>query len=541
MVSTKPEVNGAEGGIPPGKYHVVGWDLDTTGRRLIDEICQIAAFSPASKFSQYVMPHRDISLGAQRRHNIRVVTIGRYRMLKDSKTGKILKTKSEISALTDFLQWLEDLRGSNLDGIILLNHENFRVIAPMLLESLRRYNLLDRFSAVVKGFVNGYKVAEAKCAESVRFFPLRTLSRILLDKDPILDNAEDRAELIYEIAHRLCVEDEKPDETNGGDGDCAAGDTNLILGKAICKFGVTLEVEEKAIEEIKLVLDRQKNLTPVFASQLRATLRQRQRATVLRRLLAAEGVELATLAKSYTENGSAGIDNVLATLSSAKPKDIIDLKDILLGYFDPTYKPSQDTTPRNVRPRKPRKGSLTETNPNAAKTKSSPDASSKSTGAHSEDGSPSKVQNATEQSVLKVEPETPKPPRSEAVLNTVKQDVKSEVSTKELSEIKPTVPGVQLASQESNKSVTPAPESKPSLSESKPTVPESETSTLESKPSSLESEPSSPELHSLESTTTCTEPPKISSVSSDPLQQAPSTPESEVVQEELATTNSPAS
>lgn len=25
-------------GLPPGKYALVGWDMDTTGRRLIDEV-----------------------------------------------------------------------------------------------------------------------------------------------------------------------------------------------------------------------------------------------------------------------------------------------------------------------------------------------------------------------------------------------------------------------------------------------------------------------------------------------------------------------
>lgn len=25
-------------GLPPGKYSLVGWDMDTTGRRLIDEV-----------------------------------------------------------------------------------------------------------------------------------------------------------------------------------------------------------------------------------------------------------------------------------------------------------------------------------------------------------------------------------------------------------------------------------------------------------------------------------------------------------------------
>jgi hypothetical protein len=29
-------------GLPPGKYSLVGWDMDTTGRRLIDEVRSLA-------------------------------------------------------------------------------------------------------------------------------------------------------------------------------------------------------------------------------------------------------------------------------------------------------------------------------------------------------------------------------------------------------------------------------------------------------------------------------------------------------------------
>ena len=93
MVSTTVKENGVQSeeviGLLSGDYCLVGWDLDTTGRRLIDEICQIAAYSSENNFSQYVMPFRDLNPAARRRHNIRVVTVGRYRMLKDSKTGKV--------------------------------------------------------------------------------------------------------------------------------------------------------------------------------------------------------------------------------------------------------------------------------------------------------------------------------------------------------------------------------------------------------------------------------------------------------------------
>ena len=47
----------------------------------------------------YVSIDRNPNPGARRSFGIKVVNIGRYRMLKDIASGKILKTKSEVSAL----------------------------------------------------------------------------------------------------------------------------------------------------------------------------------------------------------------------------------------------------------------------------------------------------------------------------------------------------------------------------------------------------------------------------------------------------------
>ena len=154
-------------------YQVVAWDLDTTGRRLIDEICQIGGFYVLSSppkadknetnskegdsngcmktFSQYVMPYKNPNPGARRSFGIKVVSVGRYRMLKDLDTGKILKTKSEVSALQDFLDWLKEAKStSGKDGILLACHEpNRKVLVPLLLEALYKYNLLEEFNQTV--------------------------------------------------------------------------------------------------------------------------------------------------------------------------------------------------------------------------------------------------------------------------------------------------------------------------------------------------------------------------------------------------------
>lgn len=39
-------------GLPPGKYALVGWDMDTTGRRLIDEVF---IFRPIYSLTNYII------------------------------------------------------------------------------------------------------------------------------------------------------------------------------------------------------------------------------------------------------------------------------------------------------------------------------------------------------------------------------------------------------------------------------------------------------------------------------------------------------
>ncbi len=152
--------------IKDGNYAVIAWDLDTTGRRLIDEICQVAGFyvhaNEDSTFSQYVMPHKNPNPGARRSFGIKVASMGRYRMLKDVESGKILKTKSEVSALQDFISWLKEARDkTKTEGVILICHEPLRkVLIPMFLEALRRYDLMESFKEVVVAFANSVKVVE---------------------------------------------------------------------------------------------------------------------------------------------------------------------------------------------------------------------------------------------------------------------------------------------------------------------------------------------------------------------------------------------
>ncbi|CAH2058160.1 unnamed protein product, partial [Iphiclides podalirius] len=321
-------------GLPPGKYSLVGWDMDTTGRRLIDEICQIAAYTPKQSYSQYIMPYGDLNPGARRRHNVRVVTVGRYRMLKDTNTHKILKTKSEISALSDFLDWLEKEKGDG--SVILIYHEPRRLSPTMLLEALTRYKLLDRFKSIVAGFADSYALAADKCKSTVKSVSLRVLARVLLDADTLsVDSALDRATAAYRIVEHL-AQGEQQEVGAGGEGASASKD--MVETARVWARPVHTELE--ALAKLKKLLERQNTFRPVFAPLLRSARPERKRVTQLRRLLADAGLLYDQLKDAWQEQKLTGLEKQLESLSvSAKEEDIKELIEIFDCHFDPAKEP----------------------------------------------------------------------------------------------------------------------------------------------------------------------------------------------------------
>lgn len=324
-------------GIPPGDYRLVGWDMDTTGKKVIDEICQIAAYTPSSTYSQYVMPYKDLNPTAIKRHSMKVVTNGKFRVLRNSKTNEVIKSKSEVSALTDFLSWMETMKG-NADGVILVYHEPRKIIPAMLLESLKKYDFLDRFKQTVKGFANGFNIAEDKCANMAHIYSLRTLSRTLLKKEMNLGNAQDRASLALQIAQYLCtIENIKvEDESNNVDNDAA-------MKKAIemiREFAQPVDIEEKEHNELKMVFERQNNLRPIFSALFRMNRRERQHASPLRRLLAEAGIVYSELQDAWTNSKKDGLEHLMKEkLPKVDEKKVEDLMIILERHFDPEKKP----------------------------------------------------------------------------------------------------------------------------------------------------------------------------------------------------------
>ena len=96
---------------------VVMWEATVTGRRLIDEMINLGSYYASHEekaeghdFNEYVMPYGKLPLNVIRNYNLRIVDTGRYRMLKEIRNNKMLKSKSEVAACNDFASWLIQLQ-----------------------------------------------------------------------------------------------------------------------------------------------------------------------------------------------------------------------------------------------------------------------------------------------------------------------------------------------------------------------------------------------------------------------------------------------
>lgn len=105
--------------------------------------------------------YQNLNPAARQRHQLRIISVGFFRMLKCTLTNKVIKCKTEIVALKTFLDWLEQ-RKADTDGVVLVYNESIKFIPYMLLEALKKYDLVERFSRNVVGFVDVHALGEAK-------------------------------------------------------------------------------------------------------------------------------------------------------------------------------------------------------------------------------------------------------------------------------------------------------------------------------------------------------------------------------------------
>lgn len=324
--------------LPQGKYILASVDVDTTGRRLIDEIVQLSAYTPKSQFAEYIMPIMNLNPAARQRHQIRVITVGFFRMLKSMQTYKVVKTKTEIAVLKDFLDWLEKLRKDEPDanGIILIHHEQRKFVPYMLLEAFQKYDLVPRFMESVKSFADGFALSVEKCGNPVKYFSILQTANILklVESDaknvPEFDGcARIRTKLAYQIVEAIAKGDEKDldDETT------AKRMHDLVFDRAS-----PISAHFTALDDQNKCMERQNSMRPIFVNYFKVTLYHRVRGVTFRRVLADQGYDLESLKEMWNEKKKEGILEVVNAISELKDDDKKELVDILDCHFDPEKK-----------------------------------------------------------------------------------------------------------------------------------------------------------------------------------------------------------
>lgn len=369
-------------------YKVVAFALDLTGKKLIDEICHIAACHGASDFfEQYIMTYRDISRSSIRAHGIRIFTMfGKYRVLKDMNTMKTLHTKSEYSTLIDFMAWLEQQKGSS-EGVILAYHDSGSdKLTPFLMEALERYKLTEQFFTHVKGFVNVSSVAATQPDIKGRSLTLRSLARRLLEDEKTqiannnkeketgseTDQSQQKTPTPEATSEEADSEDktEKPAPTDVKPKEQRrrrdSRDKSRILqekevsllrakfralttykllqkftttlddlfGDDLLKFMTTRDEEMKILERQRVLAAKVRSLRPIFVGRIRTSPRERSRAVLLRRYLIESSLDYDTLKAAYETGSNEAITKIVEETAAKKKKQHADeLVEIIATHF----------------------------------------------------------------------------------------------------------------------------------------------------------------------------------------------------------------
>ncbi|CAH1393933.1 unnamed protein product [Nezara viridula] len=293
------------------------WEIDTTGRYLLDEMCHLSARHKTSTFDEYIMPHRNITYSSSRKIQLYTLSIGMYRSLRKTTNGMVIKTNTEIACLSDFIDWLAK-RGTT--PVVLMCFEPYEYSPFILLQALKRYSLLEKFKSVVHGFANVYAFIKKKCKKSVSSMSLRTLAKILLNKNNIKSlDSQCRAELVNEILAHLSEDSENPDQN---------------FSQEMLQYVCTVdEIDERLCTKL-VKRDVQASLKPIFIPYLKE-FKHRRRALVLRNLLtynSSPSVDYSTL-KTFWSKGPDEFKKEIFQCISGPEADVNDLVGIISYHF----------------------------------------------------------------------------------------------------------------------------------------------------------------------------------------------------------------
>jgi len=342
--------------VPKGQYKIVMYDFETTGKSLQDEICHIGCFAPlvdnkkdevapdkhhvngngteekekgddgeeeeeekiGATYSQYIMPHRNVSFSSRNAFGLTVVSLDYQRMLRDVNTGKLLKTKSEISALKDWMKWLEEIK-EDADGIILVHHAHDQardVHVGLLLLALTRYNLVQQFSNIVKGFCNSVNVISDLGDKSViTSLSLRSLCKTVL-KDPHLSTtlAVERCTRMYQIVSEIIS------ETSSGQAVLVGWLLQQALSSKIHQYAHNPSSEQAKLARLQSIQSAQYSMRPIFSSYFSSGYKIRTRMLAIRRAIAEAGLDYGKLTELAAD------DKLINKLENIKLEDDENIK-----------------------------------------------------------------------------------------------------------------------------------------------------------------------------------------------------------------------
>lgn len=258
--------------------------------------------------------------------------------------------------MKEFLVHLEKLKeadeGSN--GVILIFHEQRKFVPYMIIEAMKKYDLLARFMDTVKSTVNTYSIAVDKLGNSMKFISLRQMAKVLLNANDDPDNfdlfegnAAVRAKLTYDIVEHIARgktdSEATPDQLDSQE-----------LGELIRSYGHLIDLEIGELKEQECILQRQSTFRPIFLQYFKTTLRHRVRAVNYRRILAEHGYDLAQFKAMWDELKRDGIAEAISKLDELKEDDRNELINIIDHHFDPEKQPMRPKTNRNASNRRRR-------------------------------------------------------------------------------------------------------------------------------------------------------------------------------------------
>lgn len=206
----------------------------------------------------------NLNPGARLRHQVRIINVGFFRMLKCMKNYKVIKTKTEIATLMEFLSWLEKCNDGK-DGIILLYHEQSKLAPYMLIEAMKKFNLFERFDKIVKAFANGYDLcSDDQKGKGLKYLTLAQNYKVHADclkmdtkeTDDFEGNAAVRAKLSYEICKLMAYEGEMKEL----DDNAAYEQMNAFISSKTCP--IDRELDE--LVEMEENISRQTDMRDIF-------------------------------------------------------------------------------------------------------------------------------------------------------------------------------------------------------------------------------------------------------------------------------------